>query len=172
MIDRLINMSQRWKFMLAPAIGIMMMMVLASFLMQFTREHDQLLVRLQDEDFVRAQTLTQLSNRMASNHAEIYELLRAAENKMDEGAFYDSGKPKLLEIHRIESSLETELEKDGLSYKEAEAFGFLLERIAEYRLHTANAMLTASNDLHQAKAVMSNSTKTLQPAERGIPGGQ
>lgn len=159
MIDRLINMSQRWKFMLAPAIGIMMMMVLASFLMQFTREHDQLLVRLQDEDFVRAQTLTQLSNRMASNHAEIYELLRAAENKMDEGAFYDSGKPKLLEIHRIESSLETELEKDGLSYKEAEAFGFLLERIAEYRLHTANAMLTASNDLHQAKAVMSNSTK-------------
>ena len=78
-MKRLGNMSLRWKFMLAPAIGILMMMALAAIMFQFTQKHDTLLDRLQTEEFVRARTLAQLSNRMATNHAQIYELLRAAD---------------------------------------------------------------------------------------------
>jgi PAS domain S-box-containing protein len=151
--------SLRWRFMLAPAIGVVMMAALAGAFVLSTQEQDREFANLQDQALARAQSLTQLSNRLAGNHAQIYELLRTAETGADEGEFYDAGKPYLFAIHDIEAALETELQLQGLAASEMTALSSLLEQTAAYRLNTTNAMLMATVNLALARTVMGNSTE-------------
>ncbi len=149
--------------MLAPVIGILMMSVLAGVFNYQTQEQGKLLTRLQNVDFERAQKLMQLSNHMATNHTQIYELLQTAETVTDEGEFYDEGKRYLYNIFSIETQIEEQIEQGpdsaSLSKSEIELFESLLKHISDYRVNTTNAMLMATVDLALAQSVMSNSTK-------------
>ncbi|NQW01442.1 MAG: HAMP domain-containing histidine kinase [Rhodospirillales bacterium] len=96
---------------------------------------------------------------MANNHAQIYELLRTAETEVEEGIFYDNGRPYIAEIHDIEALLRDELSNGTVSSRDADRFNTLVKQTESYRLNTTNAMLLATVDLSLSKNVMANSTK-------------
>jgi len=153
------GLSLRWKFMLAPVIGIAMMIALAVFMLNLRRDQDAFISHLQNVEFARAQLVANLSTRMADNHAQIYELLRLAEEQTDEGEFYDAGKPRLNEIHRIEAEFEDEIESGHLSPNEAQMFSNLLRNITDYRITITNALLTATVDMRLARDLMTTSSE-------------
>ena len=153
------SLSLRWKFMLAPGIGVLMIIGLAAFVLELRWKQDQFLTQLQTVDFAHVQLVLQLNNRLADNHAQIYELLRVAESETDEGAFYDSGKPRLNEIHRIEARLRQELKTSELSPSETDLMTDLLQFISQYRITITNALLMATVDLTLAKNLMTESSE-------------
>lgn len=145
--------------MLAPVVGIAMMVALAVFLLELRREQDLFVTEIQNVDFARAQLIVQLSNRVADNHAQIYELLRLAEESTDEGEFYDSSKPRLNEIHKVESQIKEELESGRLEADQSRMFANLLETLVNYRIRITNALLMATVDMGLARSLMTDSSE-------------
>lgn len=144
--------------MLAPLLGVMMMAALATILFKLTHNEIENLERLHEEGFKRALAITSLSDRLAVNHARVYELLGKVDGNTDEGAFYDSGKPLLHAIHQINADLRAEMASlDSLS-REALQMSMLVKSIETYRVTTTNAMLMATVDRSLSLRVMSEST--------------
>ena len=150
--------SLRWKFMLAPIVGVLMMAGLAIVLIKLIHTQIGDLERLHNRGFDRALITSQLSNQLAENHAKIYDRLFALAPNADEGEVYDAGKPLLLEIHRIKEQLVDQIPLFDENSREAELLTRLAELLDKYRVNTTNAMLMATVNPALSKKVMAQST--------------
>ena len=150
--------SLRWKFMLAPLLGVVMMTALSVILIMMSHDLIEEDAALQEEGFSRALTITRLSSRLAVNHANIYRLLGSVSPETDEGEFYDASKTLLYEIDNALERLEEEAGDTPPEHQAAPHLTVLVKDVAKYRTAATNAMLMATVDPELAQRVMAEST--------------
>ena len=151
--------SLRWKFMLAPIAGVLMMAILAVVLIKLTHKQISDLEQIHNRGFDRALILTQLTSRLAEAHAKIYDRLYFLGPEADEGEIYDAGKPLLNEVHQIKAFLLEQIEEFDPETRQVELLRSLAGSLDKYRINTTNAMLMATVNPALARDEMSESTK-------------
>lgn len=151
-------MSLRWKILLLPLIGFSLIAVVLFVFINLSNRIHQDNVDTVDEKLTTVKSFIQISNALATNHVRIYDLLRDATKYEDEGKFYDDGKPYLLEIHRLEALLKSEVKTGVLDKKELELLERIQSQIVDYRNNTVNAILMATVEQDLANRVLTDST--------------
>ncbi len=143
-------MSLKWRFIIAPLLGMALMLLLISDYYQQVRRLAQDLEDIVDRDIHAAQLFTRIANQSAVNHASIFNLLRLAGQEQDEGVVYDRGKKLLLKIHQLESMvLEDEVNKLLLGQVAVEPDAFI-KKIKAYKYGASNSIILATVDLNMA----------------------
>ncbi len=144
--------------MLAPFLGAVLIVVLAVVLIRITNIELRELDRLGDREHATGRTLSEISNGLASNHAQIYDLLGTVSETTIEGVFYDESKPLLFRIHELNKRIETELIPALIGADETAAVEEFLGLLELYRINVANAMLMATVNPNVTRRVMSDAT--------------
>lgn len=144
--------------MLAPILGAVLIVVLAAVLIRITHVELSELDRLGDQEYQTGRTLSEVSNGLASNHAQIYNLLATVDDTTNEGMFFDASKPLLFRIHDLSDQLKTELLPTLAAPIEILAVQDFLGLLEAYRVNVANAMLMAAINTSQTKRVMRDAT--------------
>jgi len=148
------SMSLKWRFIIAPLLGMALMLLLISDYYQQVNKLGLDLEGIVDHDIHAAQLFTRIANQSAVNHASIFNLLRYAEQEADEGRVYDRGKKLLLKIHELESLVlgkEVNALLLGQVYVEPDAF---IKKFKSYKYGAANSIILATVDLKLAKNKM------------------
>jgi len=148
------SMSLKWRFIIAPLLGMALMLLLISDYYQQVNRLGLDLEGIVERDIHAAQLFTRIANQSAVNHASIFNLLRYAEQEEDEGLVYDRGKKLLLKIHELESLvLGKEVSKLllGQVYVEPDTF---IKQFKTYKYGASNSIILATVDLKLAKNKM------------------
>ena len=114
---------------------------------------------IQNEELHQLSLLTQISSDIAQNHLYIYEHLRSAQDAVDEGAFYDKGKPLLLKMHVYEKRLQAYIKNHSKDLETTSSLKFLLEKLVNYRNNIANAIIMSSVNLELGDDLLKESTE-------------
>lgn len=150
--------SLRWRFSVAPSVGIVLMIALTVLYIRFADTQNADFRRVQIQTVALADELTQLANRLARNHTKIHELLLFVEKNADEGTLFQSSRPVLFEIHDVEAELRNRLASVPPQAFEAELLAKLIGQVAQYRVTASNALAMATVDFDLAKRVIRDST--------------
>ncbi len=136
--------------MLAPILGIIFTFILASQFVSTSLEQRQAFAHTQKITMDNSRLFSQLATRLATNHAQVYQLLKFAESS-DESRLYKIGKPLLNEVHRIE--LDTRLAAKNIDSTEA-----LLHSLSNYRKTIITSVEMSTVDLSLAYKFMTQAT--------------
>jgi len=151
------DLSLRWKFMLAPVLGIALTILLAGLFFSASSKQRETLSHIQQESINKTRIFSQLATRLADNHAQIYELLKFASNNGDEARLYEMGKPLLNEVHRVE--------KDTLTAtKNISSTNLVLTALVNYRKQIITAVEMSTVDLSLAYKFMTQATSEFNKA--------
>jgi len=148
------SMSLKWRFIIAPLLGMALMLLLISNYYQQVNRLGLDLEGIVDRDIHAAQLFTHIANQSAVNHASIFNLLRYAEQEADEGLVYDRGKQLLLKVHELEAIV---LGKEvselllGQVYVEPDTF---IKKFKTYKYGASNSIVLATVNLKLAKNKM------------------
>jgi len=143
-------MSLKWRFIIAPLLGMSLMLLLITDYYQQVNRLGQGLEDIVDHDIHSAQLFTRIANQSAVNHASIFNLLRFAEQEDDEGVVYDRGKKLLLKIHELEALvLGDEVNSILLGQVSVEPESFI-KKIKNYKYGASNSIVLATVDLNLA----------------------
>ena len=89
----------------------------------------------------------------------IYENSRSAQDAVDEGAFYDKGKPLLLKMHVYEKRLQAYIKNHSKDLETTSSLKFLLKKLVNYRNNIANAIIMSSVNLELGDDLLIESTE-------------
>ena len=147
-------MSLKWRFIIAPLLGLVFILVL---IYGYYQQENQLSQEFEDivyYDLHSSQVFSSIASQAAINHAKIFSLLRYAEQEIDEGLVYDKGKNLLLTIHKLEALVESDSVNNILisqSFVDAQSF---IDTFKTYKYGASNSIVLATVDLTLAKSKM------------------
>jgi len=148
----------RGKFLVAPGIGILLMMLMAIIFLGAMRQQENIFRELEEREFATAESFTDLYSRLSINHNHLYELLNSAGMVADEELIYENGHPLLHEIHKIEASLKSHIAKGYFSSTDLQNAEEVQSVLQEYRRFVTTAVEMASVDLELANRHMRNAS--------------
>jgi len=157
MLKKISNLSLRWKFMLAPVLGIIFTFILAISFISTETEQRKKLSTIQKITMENSRVLTHLATLLASNHAHAYELLKIAADGGDEARLYEMGKPLLNNVHRIER--ETLLASSNINSTD-----LIIKNIADYKKQIITAVEMSTVDLSLAYKYMTLASSEFNKA--------
>ncbi len=143
--------------MLAPVLGVVFTLVLASFFISTISDQRATLSKIQLNTMDNSRSLAQLASRLATNHARVYELLKFADEDGDEARLYDMGKPLLNEVHKIEADV-------LIATKVIDSTDSVLKTVTEYRKQIITAVEMSTVDLSLAYQYMTLATTQFNKA--------
>lgn len=94
------------KFLVAPVIGLSVMIFLSMVLMDTLIKQDATISDAITTELETMESAATILSRLSVNHTGIYELLKYAEVDSDEEQLYERGKPLLNEIYAINKALD------------------------------------------------------------------
>jgi signal transduction histidine kinase len=156
MLDRIVPRSLRWKFMLAPIVGALLIALLALFLVRSTEEELEKLRSLHAEEATVGEFLNRIGDELATTHGLIYQLLLSVDAQTDEGVLHDQSKRLIYKLHRLEDRIEKELLSGLLQSTERVQVERILNLLDSYRVNATNAFLMSTVDTRQARRVMND----------------
>jgi len=150
------------KFLLAPTIGAALTAALAAIFLGGVRDLGGLVDGIRERELASIRSVTDLYDRLVTNHAAIYELLIDVKDGTDEETVFEASRPLLFELHRIESALRAEV----ASSPEAEAPSGqkLLAVLGRYRSAATNGVLSSAVSMETARRQMRLATSEFNQA--------
>lgn len=140
------RLSLQAKFLVAPAIGLALMLLLAAVLVLAARGQRDTFTHLERHDMATAETLIQLFGALSANHARLSDLLVNEATTHNEAELYELGKPFIYAIHSVEQTLGDQDLAHRLHESERPLYRRLGEELAGYRSHAISAVEMATVD--------------------------
>ncbi len=151
---RIKNLPLRGKFLIAPGLGVLLMILMAMIFIDTLRQQENTLHELEAHQFATAQNFTALYSRLSINHNRLYELLYSARALADEELIYQKGQPLLHELHRVETALKQLVADGDLDRSALKSAAEILSVLEIYRHFATTAVEMASVDLALASEHM------------------
>lgn len=151
---RLNPRSLRWKFMLAPIVGSVLIIVLALVLIRSTGDELAKLERLNGEEAATGEFLTRIGDELSVTHGSIYQLLLEVDPATDESALFDQSKQLLNRLDDIDSKIRADLLIGNLAPAEVQEVRRFLGLFGAYMSNVSNAFLMATVDTGLSRRTM------------------
>lgn len=98
-------LSLRSRFLVAPSIGIFLMLILYFTSNAIIQSHSDLFKQLSDSNLPQVSQISRISVLLIHNHNELTSLLLSGADDLDEEQVYVQGRKILDELHRLEAQL-------------------------------------------------------------------
>jgi len=147
--------------MLAPVLSSVLILTLIILFISTTTEQRKNLSNIQKITMENARLLSHLASRLATNHAQVYELLKFAADDGDEASLYEMGKPLLNEVHKIEAATQA-------ASQSIESTETVLRALTEYRKKIITAVEMSTVDLALANKFMTLATSEFNKANAAL----
>ena len=148
------NSSLKTKFNVLPIFAGCLLLLLTMIFMGFIRQERTLLEHLEQQTLSKIDKILTLKDALSRNHSEIFALLAASTERLDEEQIYLKGKPKLYAIHDLEDELAKLPKSFRLTDEEKRRVELLEKRLSEYKNEAISAIEMASVDLNLANQYM------------------
>ncbi len=102
----------RWRFMLAPLIGVTLAIIMLVATDAIQQPHKQILAKLKQTDLPKVGEFSRASILLVQNHSQLVELLVSAIGHQDEERVYMDGRVILDSLHEYEGQLLQSLSGD------------------------------------------------------------
>ena len=99
------RLSLRSKFLVAPAIALLLMVLLATIQLMTTQKQHRVLVNMEQSELHVSDQIIKLFSRLSTAHLLIYDLLVNQAADFSEEQIYEHGKPHLYSIFAIEKAM-------------------------------------------------------------------
>ncbi|KRT53855.1 diguanylate cyclase (GGDEF) domain [endosymbiont of Ridgeia piscesae] len=140
----------RSKFLVAPLIGLLLMLGLALIFLNAIFEQEVLFEHLNGEDLPILNRVSQLSSRVSNNYVRLLKVMGAAGQELDEEGVYERGTPLLDELNEIEEELNSLPSDYPLDDLEQEKYRVLLDAFGVYRNDVITAVEMGTVNLEMA----------------------
>ena len=130
-----------------PVITAILVMIILGSLSYLGHRTLSKIENIQKEELHKLSLLTQVSSDIAENQMHIYEHLRSAQDTVDEGEFYDKGKPLLLKMHVYEKRLQAYIKNHSEDLETTTSLKSLLKKLVNYRNNISNAIIMSTVNL-------------------------
>lgn len=143
------RLSLRWKFLVAPAIALLLMAFLSTVLLLATQKQHEVLVEVEQVELHMTDQLIKLFSRLSAAHLRIYDLLVNLAPNQSEEEIYENGKPILYNIFAIEKEISSKNLVDVMTDNDRGHHADLIKELAAYRSNIISAveMATVDRDL-------------------------
>ncbi len=159
------RLSLRSKFMVAPAIGLLLIVMLTTAFLLSERQQGKRHSTIHTSDVAVAGRFMKLFAELSVNHAQAYDLLISQVDKHDEGEIYELSKPLLYEVYRIEREVIGELESEALYDERRKIVEQLSTSIAQYQARLISALEIVSVSRELARTHMGQATASYNRVE-------
>lgn len=154
----LINrLSLRSKFLIAPGIGLALMLLLSVGMLLTFKHQSEHITHLEKQEHVIAE-LMEIFSELSGNHALIYNLMVDQTSLTDEALIYTQGKPYIYKIYELEQKLNALLLDLDLIEEKRVLHEQLQQQLIQYRAHVISALEMATVDVELATRNMSRAT--------------
>jgi len=152
------RLSLRWKFLVAPAFALLLMVLLSTVLLLANQRQHDTLVYVEQVELHVSDRVTKLINRLSDSHLRIYDLLINQASSYSEEEIYENGKPYLYKFFSIEKDINDKSLVDMMSEEERVHHKKLVKELAAYRSNIISAleMATVERELsihHMERAI-------------------
>lgn len=144
--------------LLTPLLILFLIMVSFGVLRHLAKNTFAKIEHTQQVELSKAHFFITIGHDLAQNHVQIHEHLDSAHRTVDEGEFYDNGKPLLLKIHSLEKRLQNYIDDNQSDIDVTPQLESLLQRLVDYRNNTTNSVLMATVDLGLSQELQRTST--------------
>ncbi|MGB5585526.1 MAG: EAL domain-containing protein [Gammaproteobacteria bacterium] len=143
------RLSLRSKFLVAPAIALLLMALVSTVLLQTTRKQHELLVKVEQGELHVSNQITELFSRLSTVHLFIYDLLVNQAPHVSEEQIYEQGKSHLYTIFAIEKEIADNSLVEMMKKNERSHHANLTAELVKYRSNIISAieMATVDRDL-------------------------
>ena len=153
------RLSLRSKFLVAPAIALLLMVLLATIHLTNTQKQHQVLVNVEQRELYVSDQIIKLFSRLSTAHLFIYDLLVNQATDYSEERIYEQGKPNLYNIFAIEKAMADASLVNKMQDAERAHYANLTADLAEYRSYVISALEMATVDRELAIHHMQRATE-------------
>lgn len=165
MSEGLDGLSLQRRFLVAPAVGFGLMLLLAIAALVALREQSTLLLEEDRGRLAISRELIETFADLSRNHSLVYELL-LGRNALDQEGIYEEGKPLIHDVLALEERLLTSGLKEKLDPDELRQYARLADAIHAYRPFLISAIEMATLDPDLANRHMGEATSRFLEVER------
>lgn len=160
---RLLNyLSLRERFLVAPFIGIVLILILSFTSYTIIRSHSDFFQQLSDSNLPQISQLSHVAVLLLNNHNRLSDLLYTSGSSFDEEQVYEHGRLILNELHRLESQLETNLASSKIVIvNHVDILAQIKQAFVHYREAIISAIELATVDVNLANNELINANKSL-----------
>ncbi|MCW8930587.1 MAG: EAL domain-containing protein [Gammaproteobacteria bacterium] len=160
------KLSLRNKFLVAPGIGILFLMLLASQFHKASEIQNNYVTNLQKQDMFVADVLLTNFSEFLTNQSNFYSLIiRSSEHKLSGQEIYLKLKPIIYSLHNIEKELKQSAMMDYMKINEIDFYSHLLIDIEQFHSLLLSASEISTVDLNKAQELLQSLTKIFFHAE-------
>jgi len=144
------SLSIRARFLIAPAIAVILTLILYLSSNQVIKSQSELFQTISESNLVLISEISHVVTALANSNSEIITLLLESES-FDEEEIYLQGKKQLNQLYRIEKQLNKSIgNKRTLLIDNLDIFAQLKEAFSNYRFEAISAIEMSSVDSQQA----------------------
>ncbi len=143
-MHKLKQLSLRWKFLVAPAIALLLMVFLSTILLLSTQKQYDVLVGVEQSELRVTDRVTKLISRLSESHLRFYDLLINQASSYSEEEIYENGKPYLYTYFDIEKDMKDKNLVGLMSEKERMHHAQLTNELVAYRSNIISALEMAT----------------------------
>lgn len=157
------GLSLKTRLLLAPTLGLLLVIVLAAGYVWETQRQNAVITRIASQDLQLLDRYTDLFTELSRHHMLLYELLYDAGRQVDEGEIYDRGRNlldgisdstlRMIELSREKAS---EINLDALTSGSPED---LVKHLESYRYAATSAVEMTTVALHYAASYLNEANK-------------
>jgi diguanylate cyclase (GGDEF)-like protein/PAS domain S-box-containing protein len=153
------RLSLRSKFLVAPAIALLLMVLLAMIHLMTTLKQHQVLVNVEQSELYVSDQMINLFSRLSTAHLFIYDLLINQSADFSEEQIYEHGKPHLYSIFEIEKAMTDTKLVEMMQEGERAHHANLTAELVDYRSYVISALEMATVDRELAIHHMQRATE-------------
>lgn len=162
------NVSLIARFMIAPLLGTVIILILAVFVWDYRQVQIDQFEEMRAENLRLIARIGQLKADFSENHSSVFQLLIDTKLHSDEGEFYRVARPTLNALHELEARIASILEQHAASGEIATGLNNIADILAQYRLSASNALLMATVDFSLADKFIVDAAKEYHAAVSGF----
>jgi signal transduction histidine kinase/CheY-like chemotaxis protein len=149
----LANLSIRTKFLLLPAIAVLLTLVLGTIYVVGERRQLALQEQINSRDVPAMRELSRLFSELSTNHVQFVSLLASSfRGETSEGAFYAAGRKHIVAVNRTIEELRSLNGRLPGEASDGEVSRQLLRGLVDYRNQMGETVLQSSVDLERIAA--------------------
>ncbi|NNJ95955.1 MAG: EAL domain-containing protein [Gammaproteobacteria bacterium] len=140
------RLSLRSKFLVAPAIALLLMVLLAMIHLMTTLKQHQVLVNVEQSELYVSDQMINLFSRLSTTHLFIYDLLVNQSADFSEEQIYENGKPHVYSIFAIEKAMADAELVEKMKEVERAHHANLTAELIDYRSYVISGLEMATVD--------------------------
>lgn len=150
-----------WLFV-TPIVAIALFAILVFLTIDNFRNQEETLSEFQTNAATRLENIAGLTNNISQTHVELFAILGAAGERLDEGQIYDLAKSRLNNLFEIETRLLEHREEFVQPATDQDLFDRLIAEFKQYRVRAISTVLMTSVQLDNAKAHMAQANNNYK----------